>query len=282
MARKQVDDLRRGIKDGYDATGDYNTALIAIQAILGGASEKAKRELAFELGRLRTLECNIRLSSARNISDLKLVVEKAQDALDLLGVSGEARGNLVAALSSATLYLAVALKASGQSDSAIDVIVRAKRDLRRHFDTNYHDEILLEHQEVLIRQESKLFANLFDNVFSYIEDDPVEAYASVKRVFEAFLNKGMQSAARELLPLFKFLFRHVSGRLGTVARVSFQKNIGHYFLIENNRSAAKRVLERALQQAEAHGFSGQAIQIRSLLVDLNDGQDIILPTYKFL
>ena len=273
---KQLKNLRRN----YRSTGDSGTALIAADAIVlrfeGMPAARASQQLA----KLYSFVCDLRLAHVSSFEDLEAVRESAEKSLSLLYASPEKSPRAIQSIASASLYLAVALKAGGKIDESFRSIDQAKKDLKRFFDTNLLDEVSLSRQEVLMRQESSGFSKLLEGIPGYLDHSPDEAYASTKRVFEYALNHGLMFLAEELFPLLRETYRLSADKLSPVARISFQKNVGHFYIISGKPEAAVRVLKAALSQAVSLGFKGQELQISGLLNEMMHGRGPVLDPFR--
>lgn len=255
--------------------------MIAAEAIAKRFCEIPVALNSLHLGKLFTFICDIKLSHAKTFSDLDIVRETAEKSLDILIRSPEKSNRTLQSLMSANLYLAVALKAQDKKEDAFRVTYRAKRDLRKHFDADYLDEILITRQEILMKEDNKEFSKLLDMVPRYLDVSPHEAYASVKRVFERCLNLGWINQAEKLLPVMTESFRHSADKLSPLAKVSFQKNLGHFYLMNGEKKRAKRMLSRAYYQANFLGFHGQKTQISNLLIELDGNKMPTLQSFTF-
>ena len=283
-SQKQIDDYigskLDAIRANYRATGDAETSLLAAESLIKDFDGVPAAKGSVQLAKALTFVCDLRLSNASSIADLEVVKSNAEKGIEILYSSDNKSPMVVQSLASANLYLAVALKAGNRKDDAFDTIKRAKSEMRRFFDTNYIEEVLLTRQEILMQEEESGFSKLLDLVPDYIDKVPHEAYASIKRVFEFALNRNQASLAGNLLPALNETFRISSSRLGPLAKISYQKNLGHYYLCVGELNSAERILDVALRQAIALGYHGQAKQISALLEKVRDGGVGSLGTFK--
>lgn len=259
------------IRRNYRSTGDVETSLMAAEALLATLGGASANRSSIQRAKLILFVCDLRLSRANSIADLDVVRCDAERASEILLSSTGEGEQAKKALAMASLYASVALKAQSKKDDAFRVLARAKSDLRRYFDTNFVDEILLTRQETLMREEESGFANLLQDVPIYLEAEPVEAYASTKRVFEFALNNSKISLAKNLLPLLNATFRQSAPELRPLAKISYQKNVGQFLLLTGGRSRASRLLRQAEAIAASLGFNGQVKQIRALLSEFESG-----------
>lgn len=267
------------IKANYRSTGDVEIALLSVCGLIANVETLKSSNRSYKYCKLLTFYCDLKLATASSSADLEHIKNTAEKALDVVSRSSNEDKVIMNALASGYLYLSVALKANRDPDESLRVLNRAKKDLRKHFDPSYVDEILLTRQEILIRQDDRGFGELIDRLPSYIDSSPVEAYASIKRVLERCLNLGALKDAENLMPVFKEIFRMASPELGLLAKISFQKNLGHYLLLQNSTKKARRVLQRALRDSISAGFVGQSRQIHSLLSEIDGGTNPELPTF---
>ena len=261
------------LRQNYRSTGDSQTALLVADSISSRFTNIPAARASYQLAKLYSFVCDLRLAHASSIKDLEVVKISAEKSLSLLYASPDKSLRAIQSISSASLYLSVALKAGGKIDESFRSIDQAKKDLRKFFGANRLDEIVM-------RQESSGFAELLEGIPGYLDGSPDEAYASTKRVFEYALNCRLLPLAENLLPFLKETYRISADKLSPVARISFQKNVGHFYLIAGERDAAGRVLKVALNQAVSLGFKGQELQISRLLDEIRDGKGLGLNPFK--
>lgn len=264
------------LRSNYKQTGDAGTVLLAAEALVSKFHGVPGSLSSYHLGKLLTFVSDLKLSRASTISELYVVQRTAERTIEILRSSVGNQGNLIQAISSASLYLAVALKAQRKYDESFRILRQAKLELRQYYDTNYLDEILLTRQETLQRQSQIDFINLLDNVPQYINSSPHEAYASLKRVLEYCLNHGHMRLARDILPLFMETYRLAAEKLSLLSKISFQKNMGHFFILDGQKKKANKILNNALFYARSLGYKGQAMQIEMLISEIECGNHAFL------
>lgn len=268
------------VRSNYQHTGDASTALLAAEALCFELEVTTGLNRSLEFARLYTFVCDLRLSLATNIEDLRAVSKAAENSIQILQSMPGVGSESIQALASANLYLAVAQKASSDNDESLRTLKIAKRDLRKFFSSTYVDEVMLTRQEALLYQEERLFKEILDEVPKYIVSHPHEAYASSKRVFEYCLNNGKIRLAKALVPLLKETYRQAAHRLPKIAKISFIKNLGHYHLQEGDLARATKYLTLALNASKEMGFVGQMKQINALLNNVGNIEHAFLETFK--
>ena len=131
------------IRANYRATGDAETSLLAVKSLVNDFCGVPAARSSVQLAKLITFVCDLHLSRAESIDDLEVVRNQAERSVQILLSSTEKGKRITQVLTSANLYFTVALKAQSKKDDTFEILKRAKFDLRRYFDTNFVDEILL-------------------------------------------------------------------------------------------------------------------------------------------
>lgn len=180
-----------------------------------------------------------------------------------------------------SLIDSVAHKASGNIDAAMNALESSSKFALSEFDANSMDLIPLHRQRVLMLQKKDAFYELALRSRAYRNTNPAEYYATVKRVFEFLLNHHQIDDADRIFKEFRLAYAQAAELLPLIAKVSFIKNLGHYFSLHGLHKRATTLYVNALYVAEKMQFLGQRGQLIALLHESGNKQGV-LPKFEIL
>lgn len=183
-------------------------------------------------------------------------------------------------LSTAHMHLAIALKATGDADSAVgalDALLGAKDQPKPPIPWVIDSA----RQRVMIRQSARDHVLLLETAVLYKEARPLEYYRTLKRCYEFFLNHGLKDTARSVEPHLLSAFHRVRHIATPIMSISLTKNVAQRLAIDGDGGGSLRLLEAAATEARANGLQGQIRQIDSLRSAVRAGEiKALLATFR--
>lgn len=270
------------LRDAYRRTSDPQLIRLAAEGLISELSPVPAFGASFQASRLYALVAETHLDEGKDADSLSAGLLAIETATDILGRVDMASDDLFRTRVTYALHAGVLTKALGRYEESLEWMKAEKDWLIGSKGLTTLDTVMLDRQEVLMRQEARGFEALLRDALAYRTIKPMEYYASIRRVFEFCLNNQRLPEASSLFPEFRRAFAAVAKALPVLSHISFAKNVGHYELLRGHALEAERVLSRCLLRAQALQLHGQVRQITALRNSLHDGQPPVLLPFLVL
>ena len=261
-------------KKEYKQFGNSDSIVDSIDLLFRIGSDLAQADSSPNWGLLHKLKARLILESSGSTNRLELASTHIQKAIDHLSLAPH-NDSLV----SSHLIRAVVYKVKGEREEAFYSLRKSKQYLTSK-EISSEKLIMLDRQEQMMLQSTLSHEHMFRQAIAVRENDPIEFYGSIKRVFEFYMNREFHDERRKLYPILVISFNNVRGKLPLISRVSFMKIVGQHLILDGQRSKGLKVLTVALRKAIEHGFYGQVNQLQRLYDDAHSGSKLELVTLQ--
>lgn len=259
------------LKREYARSGNPEVIYLAGMELTRRVSEFSNSRFSFQCARLQALLAEMLIAEGRDAVKLNLAVHHIHVALEILRSVDVVDAETIRTWVFCEMLLAVARKALGRPDDALNGIEQASRRLREKLSASELNLMPLRRQQIIMLQKESGHRELAETAVGYRHHDPVGYFGSLKRVFEFLLNRHKTDEAQGLLAEFNRAYLAVQKRIPPISHVSFLKNVGHLQLQAGRRDNAWALLSRASSEAQARNLVGQVRQIQYLLSELGGG-----------